>query len=82
MKKHNITAILFSIIFILSMSSDSYADTAADLAGRVLAVKKNVFRVRDQSRENAAPKMQLLMKDSVETDKNPGRSCFLRMIAS
>jgi len=76
MKKHNIIAILFSIIFILGISADSYADTATDLAGRVLAVKKNVFRVRDNSRENAEPKMQLLMKDSVETDKKSRTKLF------
>ena len=76
MKKHNITAILFSVIFILCISADSYADTSTDLAGRVLAVKKNVFRVRDNNREDAAPKMQLLMKDTVETDKKSRTKLF------
>ncbi len=76
MKKQRITASLFSVIFILGISADSYADTATDIAGRVLAVKKNVFRVRDNSRENAAPKMQLLMKDAVETDKKSRTKLF------
>jgi hypothetical protein len=76
MKKLRVTAFLFTVIFILGISADSYADAAADLAGRVLAVKKNVFRVRDNSRENAAPKMQLLMKDSVETDKKSRTKLF------
>lgn len=76
MKKHNITVILFSVIFILGISADSYSDTSTDIAGRVLAVKKNVFRVRDNTRENAEPKMQLLMKDTVETDRKSRTKLF------
>jgi len=76
MKKLRVKAILFSIIFILGISADSYSDTATDFAGRVLAVKKSVFRVRDNNRKDAAPKMQLLMKDTVETDKKSRTKLF------
>ena len=49
---------------------------ASDPAGQVLAVKKEVIRIRDNSSENAKPLMQLQMKDAVETKANSRTKLF------
>ena len=57
----------------LVVVSKSFAESEA---GRVLAVKKDVYVIRDAVRDNATPKMQLLTKDAVETDKKSRTKIF------
>lgn len=45
-------------------------------AGRVLTVRKNVEVVRDDSRQKAKPRMDLLLKDAVETDSKARTKLF------
>ncbi len=71
MKKHGIImllAVLLSIAFV----SESFSVEA----GRVLAVKKKVYVIRNESRDDAIPKMPLLMKDAVETDAKSRTKLF------
>jgi hypothetical protein len=55
------------------LQSNSYA---SDPAGKVLAVKKEVIRIRDNNTENAKPLMELQMKDAVETKANSRTKLF------
>ena len=64
MKKHRQIFLLAALALIFVISSTSYS---ADTAGEVLAVKKDVFRIRGESRDIAKVEMDLLMKDAVET---------------
>lgn len=49
---------------------------SATEAGEVLAVKKNVYLIRDEQRSDAVPQMRLLLKDTVETDKKSRTKLF------
>lgn len=73
MRKGIFTIVVVCIISVLSISEIAHSDTEA---GRVLAIKKNVFRVRENSREDAKPQMPLLKKDAVETDKKSRTKLF------
>jgi len=64
MRKHRKIVLLVVLALIFTFSSQSYS---ADPAGEVIAVKKDVFRIRGESRDNAEARMDLLMKDAVET---------------
>ena len=45
-------------------------------AGRVIAVKKKVYVIRNENRGDAVAKMPLLMKDAVETDEKSRTKLF------
>jgi len=64
MRKHRKIVLLIVLALIFTFSSQSYS---ADPAGEVIAVKKDVFRIRGDSRDNAEARMDLMMKDAVET---------------
>ncbi len=72
MKKRKMTIMLAGLALAF-LSTTSYA---AKPAGQVLAVKKDVYLVRDSNRNSAEPQMQLLMKDTVETDKQSRTKLF------
>jgi len=58
MRKRRQIFLLSGLALIFLFASTSYS---ADPAGEVLAVKKDVFRIRGESRDNAEAKMGLLM---------------------
>ncbi len=72
MKKDGLI-ILICLALIFTLSTKSYSDTEA---GHVLTVKGNVYLIRDAQRNNAAPEMQLLPQDAVETDKKSRTKLF------
>jgi hypothetical protein len=67
------TAILIWFMSMLILTADIYA---AQQAGKVLAVKKDVYVIREEARNNAAPQMELRLKDSVETEKDSRTKLF------
>jgi ferric-dicitrate binding protein FerR (iron transport regulator) len=73
MKKQKILVVVMGLALIFLFAGIAYS---AEPAGQVLAVKNNVFRIRGESRDNARPKMDLLMKDAVETDKQSRAKLF------
>jgi hypothetical protein len=73
MKKGLATICVMCLLLVLAVVSKSFADSEA---GRVLAVKKDVYVIRDAVRDNATPKMQLLTKDAVETDRKSRTKLF------
>jgi hypothetical protein len=73
MKKGLATICVMCLLLVLTVVSKSFADSEA---GRVLAVKKDVYVIRDAVRDNAEPKMQLLTKDAVETDEKSRTKLF------
>ena len=73
MKKQRVIVLLSGIAMIFILAGASYA---ADRAGEVLAVKKNVYVVRGDSRDDAKPKMDLLIKDAVETESKSRAKLF------
>jgi hypothetical protein len=73
MKEQKIIVLLTGLVLIFLFAEIAYS---ADPAGQVLAVKNNVYRIRGESRDNAKPKMDLLMKDTVETDKQSRAKLF------
>ncbi len=73
MRKLRQIFLLSGLALIFLFASTSYS---ADPAGEVLAVKKDVFRIRGESRDNAEAKMDLIMKDAVETAKESRTKLF------
>ncbi|GBD95913.1 MAG TPA: hypothetical protein ENG83_00900 [Nitrospirae bacterium] len=72
MKKHGfIILICLSLIFIIA--TKSYPDTEA---GEILTVKGNVYLIRDARKDNAEPRMRILLKDTVETDRKSRTKLF------
>jgi hypothetical protein len=67
------TAILIWLMGILILTADAYA---AQEAGKVLAVKKDVYVIREDTRNSARPQMELILKDSVETEKESRTKLF------
>jgi hypothetical protein len=65
MKKRSLIISLF-VVLILS-AAFTVSSRAANTAGHVLAVKKDVYILRDNNRDIAKPQMELLTKDAVET---------------
>lgn len=76
MKKYGlIMLICLALIFIIT--SKSYSDTDDDTeAGQVLTVKGSVYLVRNAQKNNAEPQMQLLLKDTVVTDRGARTKLF------
>ncbi len=73
MRKSRQIFLLSGLALIFLFASTSYS---ADPAGEVLAVKKDVFRIRGESRDIAEAKMDLLLKDAVETAKQARTKLF------
>jgi hypothetical protein len=73
MKKKEFLSIFISMGVIFMFAA---ASLASDNAGQVLAVKKDVYRIRGNAQDNAKPKMGLLMKDAVSTDKDSRTKLF------
>jgi hypothetical protein len=73
MKKKETLTILMSMAVILMFAATSLA---SNNAGQVLAVKKDVYRIRGNSQDNAKPKMDIAMKDAVATDKDSRTKLF------
>jgi hypothetical protein len=73
MKRRSLALVILSLMFIVTIPAEGYAEGEA---GRVLAVKKDVYRIRADSRENAKPRMPLLMQDAVETDEKSRTKLF------
>ena len=72
MKKYTlILAVLLSIVF--TAVSYSYA---ASKAGQVLTVRKDVYVVRADEKEKAAPQMEILANDAVETGSGSRTKLF------
>jgi len=65
MKKRSLIISLF-VVIILS-AAFTVSSWAATTAGHVLAVKKDVYILRDNNRDTAKPQMELLTRDAVET---------------
>jgi len=72
MKKQGII-LLLAILLSMAFVAESFS---VEEAGRVLAVKKKVYVIRNDSRDDALPKMALLMKDAVETDEQSRTKLF------
>jgi len=73
MRKNRMIVLLVALALIFTFSSISYS---ADQAGEVIAVKKEVFRIRGESRDIAKVEMDLLMKDAVETAEESRTKLF------
>jgi hypothetical protein len=73
MKKKEVLSILISLGVIFMFAA---ASLASDNAGQVLAVKKDVYRIRGNTQDTAKPKMGLAMKDAVATDKDSRTKLF------
>jgi hypothetical protein len=73
MKKKETLTILMSMAVILMFAATSLA---SNNAGQVLAVKKDVYRIRGNAQDNAKPKMDIAMKDAVATDKDSRTKLF------
>ncbi len=74
MKKQRLTSVLlFFLTITFLFTSYSYS---AEEAGQVLAVKKDVYRVRENIKDNAKPQMKLYLKDAVETEKQSRTKLF------
>ena len=71
-KQATFIAVVFLAI-ILSVTGQTFA---AEKAGEVLAVKENVYIIRDEGRNNAQPRMDIQAKDAVMTDKNSRTKLF------
>ena len=69
----SLALVILSLICIVTIPAEAYPEAEA---GRVLAVKKDVYRIRANSRENAKPRMPLLIKDAVETDEKSRTKLF------
>lgn len=68
--------IFFISLFLISpavFSATSYAD---DAAGKILAVKKNVYIIRYDAESDAKPQMSILTDDAVVTGKNSRAKIF------
>ncbi len=72
MKKQGILLLLFAAISFM-FAVEAYS---TEEAGRVLAVKKNVYVIRNDNRGDAAAKMPILMNDAVETDEKSRTKLF------
>jgi hypothetical protein len=72
MKKQR-TIVLLCIILSFVYALEAFSE---EEAGRVLAVKKKVYVIRNENRDDALPKMPLLMKDAVETEKKSRTKLF------
>ncbi len=75
MRKLGQIFLLSGLALIFLFASTAYS---AEPAGEVLAVKKDVFRIRGESRDNAEAQMDLLMKDTVETDKQSRTKLYFK----
>jgi len=73
MKKKEGLSILMSLVVIFTFAATALA---SDNAGQVLAVKKDVYRIRGSAQDNAKPKMDIAMKDAVATDKDSRTKLF------
>ena len=73
MKKKEVVSILMSLGVIFMFAAASFA---GDNAGQVLAVKKDVYRIRGNTQDAAKPKMDIAMKDAVATDKDSRTKLF------
>jgi len=73
MKKKEVLSILISLTVIFAFAA---ASLGSDDAGQILAVKKDVYRIRGNSQDAAKPKMGIAMKDSVATDKDSRTKLF------
>lgn len=71
-KKQGITVFL-SLAMVCMFSA---ASLASDNAGQILAVKKDVYRIRGDAQDTAKPKMDIAMKDAVATDKDSRTKLF------
>ncbi len=79
MKKYGLI-ILVCIALILIVTSKSYSDISdADgnpEAGQILTVKGSVYLIRNGQKNSAEPRMQLLLKDAVVTDRGARTKLF------
>jgi hypothetical protein len=73
MKKKKVLSVLLSFVVVLMFTAVSFA---SENAGQVLAVKRDVYRIRDNARDKASPNMDIEMKDAVATDKNSRTKLF------
>ncbi len=73
MKNQSITIILTTLMLLFVFTSASYS---ANRAGQVLAVKNDAFLVRDNVKNSVEPRMELFMKDAVETAKKSRTKLF------
>lgn len=73
MKKKKVLSILMSLWVIFMFAAVSLA---SDNAGQILAVKKDVYRIRGNAQDNAKPKMDIAIKDAVATDKDSRTKLF------
>jgi hypothetical protein len=73
MKKQRVIVLLAGLAMIFISAATSYS---ADKAGEVLAVKKDAYVIREERRDEAKPKMDLLMKDVVETERQSRAKLF------
>ena len=73
MKKKEILSILISLGVIFTFAATSLA---SDNAGQILAVKKDVYRIRGNAQDTAKPKMDIAMRDAVATDKDSRTKLF------
>jgi hypothetical protein len=71
--RKNIFVIFFCLFVLIIFSVVSYA---ANEAGQVLTVKKKVYMVRDNQKQDAEPRMALFQKDAVETDRKSRTKLF------
>lgn len=65
--RKNILMAFLSVSVLFIFASESYPDTEA---GKVLAVKRDVYVLRYDKRSDAKPQMTLLTEDTVETGRN------------
>ncbi len=74
MKKHGLlTFICLALIFVATTESSSDSDTKA---GEILMVQGSVYLIRDARENDARPRMQVLLKDSVETGRKSRAKLF------
>lgn len=72
MKKY-LSVIILCLVYLLASTGEV---KAAYEAGKVLAVRKKVYLIRNEARTNAEPQMQLFLKDAIETDKKSRAKLF------
>ncbi len=74
MKKH-LLATVTCLVMIFIPVAISYSDTGTE-AGHILMVKGRVYLIRDALRNKALPRMKLLPRDAVETDRKSRTKLF------